>query len=1250
MANDQENPREDKDKFKRSWDPFLVKPVEDEEEKTSRFILGLNMLICSIVGLLVFACGFLSKSSLLLLIIMTGEDSLSLSNKPFGVLIVGTMLVTPNVLTFLKSTWKVTFSHSLNPPKKDLLVVCLVEALVALGSSVLTVVAMPHFNIISNIMILNSVCIIPSIMQLISRSRKPTWKISVPIFSIVFFIIGYIMFFIGYINTNILNIHIYLIIALFATICISLNWCENFLSFFDKFKFSYIAQKSNSRDVLYMCSSIVRILVTAIVVGSYVPIIGEDWTKLKAVPHHEVTLVIMLFCIQAVASVVCHWFGVVACKMHSVRRSFALPLISTTVAVTIAVGSIFAVQYKEAGQIIPKPENVSITVFCNHIALDDRSTIIQKLLLEVTNSLCQIMAFQNFSNIIIISLSGLFWYLGFVLCTFYVWTLKVQRIERTTQLFVRRLYEAAFIDQSMLLNTRVKPKNIVPDGTQNRPKDKVMIYLCATMWHETFDEMLKILTSMFRLDRYKSQKNKDTFDFEAHIYFDDAYTEDSLDQDGRKTKCVNSYVECLVTVIEEVHRVFTSEKKELFSSNNISNNIPQKIMVTPYGGRLCYTLPHGNLLYVHLKDKQRIRHKKRWSQIMYLYYLLGYKLYRKYSKKVENLGDKHEVELSFELEKEKANTYILALDGDTDFQPSALMLLVDRLKMYPHVGAACGRIHPTGMGPMVWYQKFEYAVGHWLQKSSEHVFGCVLCSPGCFSLFRASALMDDNVLKKYSTTATEATQYVQYDQGEDRWLCTLLLQQGWRVEYNAASDAYTNAPQEFQEFYNQRRRWGPSTMANTIDLLHSGGQTAKRNTSISYPYVLYQTITMASSILSPATVCLMIAGAFSVLFHWSNNISLVIAIAPPALYIGVCYLAKPSTQLSIAAVLSVIYAFLMTATFLCIINGMVKDNTFVTPTGIFLISMGLIYVITALLHPQEFSLLIYGLLYIICVPSGYLLLTIYSLVNMHIVSWGTRETVKPAEKKEEVVKAAKYKNTCKCLCWDVEIQIHDKNSKVIKESEKALDKNVEAENIQSQENGQEIKQEVNCVYEETWIKQLQMKSSYNVLNEENLVEEEVPFWNGVIKHYLEPIAEDKKKQEEIVKDLKSLRDKVTFLFFMINLLWIVATFFLEIIGSTISLKLPKVYPNGTVSSTELLYVEPIGFMFLLSFGALLLLQFLGLLYHRIYTLIHFIAYQETEGRGKGNPSLPAKDCKLLKSMIKEADENVYENPHAIHLD
>lgn len=66
---------------------------------------------------------------------------------------------------------------------------------------------------------------------------------------------------------------------------------------------------------------------------------------------------------------------------------------------------------------------------------------------------------------------------------------------------------------------------------------------------------------------------------------------------------------------------------------------------------------------------------------------------------------------------------------------------------------------------MVWYQLFEYAIGHWLQKATEHMIGCVLCSPGCFSLFRGKALMDDNVMKKYTLKSAEARHYVQYDQG-----------------------------------------------------------------------------------------------------------------------------------------------------------------------------------------------------------------------------------------------------------------------------------------------------------------------------------------------------------------------------------------------------------------------------------------------------------------------------------------------------
>lgn len=70
---------------------------------------------------------------------------------------------------------------------------------------------------------------------------------------------------------------------------------------------------------------------------------------------------------------------------------------------------------------------------------------------------------------------------------------------------------------------------------------------------------------------------------------------------------------------------------------------------------------------------------------MYLYYLLGYRLMLK-------VADKARRELLAE------NTYILTLDGDVDFQPECVHLLVDLMKKNRRLGAACGRIHPRGSG------------------------------------------------------------------------------------------------------------------------------------------------------------------------------------------------------------------------------------------------------------------------------------------------------------------------------------------------------------------------------------------------------------------------------------------------------------------------------------------------------------------------------------------------------------------------
>ena len=91
-----------------------------------------------------------------------------------------------------------------------------------------------------------------------------------------------------------------------------------------------------------------------------------------------------------------------------------------------------------------------------------------------------------------------------------------------------------------------------------------------------------------------------------------------------------------------------------------------------------------------------------------------------------------------------------------------------------------------------------------------------------------------------------------------------MLKQGYKVEYVAASDSLTYAPEGFYEFYNQRRRWSPSTIANILDLILDWKNVTKKNGDISKLYIVYQMFLMICSILTPGTIFLMILGSIPV--------------------------------------------------------------------------------------------------------------------------------------------------------------------------------------------------------------------------------------------------------------------------------------------------------------------------------------------------------------------------------------------------
>ena len=77
-------------------------------------------------------------------------------------------------------------------------------------------------------------------------------------------------------------------------------------------------------------------------------------------------------------------------------------------------------------------------------------------------------------------------------------------------------------------------------------------------------------------------------------------------------------------------------------------------------------------------------------------------------------------------------------------------------------------------------------------------------------------------------------------------------------------------------------------------------------------------------------------------------------------------------------------------------------NTLCYPTTVFFLFVSGTFVLGAVIHPQEFWCVIHGFSYYLAIPSMYMLLMIYSMCNLHVVSWGTREVKQtPTEKQME---------------------------------------------------------------------------------------------------------------------------------------------------------------------------------------------------------------------------------------------------------
>nr|QPN96974.1 chitin synthase 1 variant a [Riptortus pedestris] len=1333
----------------KGWDVFRVLPPKtDSGSMESQACLEFTVKILKIIAYLVtFAivlfCGVLAKGSVLFITsqlrpdrVVTycnkdlGRDKQFVVNLPpeervawswclllaFAIPEIGTLIRALRICVF--KSWR-------RPPFSDFLWVLAMESLHVAGLASLFLIVLPELDVVKGAMLTNCVCFTPALISLLSRNTKGCtsgsektevyMKALVDTVALVAQATGFVVWPIleGHHRPNLWLIPVTLFF-------ISCGWWENYVSKHSVLGFMRPLWKvkerlKKTRYFIYIFISTWKVICFFIFtlvarfyrgenVNHFFTLFSRGFSAHKiriteirptfatsslpdladVVPTGEIVDIdadyntaIYVLLIQIVAAYLCYIFGKFACKIVIQGFSYAFP-VNLTIPVTISL----------------------LIAVCG-LRHDDPCFF--------HGFIPDYLFFESppvyFLNDFITKQHAwiwLLWLLSQTWITLHIWTPKCERLATTEKLFVLPMYDSLLIDQSLGLNRRrEEEKDVKTEELAEREKDPdeyyetisvhtdassttpktvkksdgiTRIYACATMWHETRDEMMEMLKSILRMDedqcarrvaqKYLRVVDPDYYEFETHIFFDDAFEISDVNDDWAQ---VNRFVKLLVSTIDEaashVHETHIRIK-------------PPVKYPTPYGGRLVWTLPGKTKMIAHLKDKAKIRHRKRWSQVMYMYYLLGHRL----------------MELPISVERKEVmaeNTYLLTLDGDIDFQPHAVRLLIDLMKKNKNLGAACGRIHPVGSGPMVWYQMFEYAIGHWLQKATEHMIGCVLCSPGCFSLFRGKALMDDNVMKKYTIQSAEARHYVQYDQGEDRWLCTLLLQRGYRVEYSAASDAYTHCPEGFNEFYNQRRRWVPSTMANIMDLLMDYKATIRINDNISLPYIAYQFMLMGGTILGPGTIFLMLVGAFVAAFKIDNWTSFYYNIIPIMFFMLVCFTCKADIQLLLAQMLSTAYALVMMAVIVGTALQLGEDGIG-SPSAIFLIAMCGSMFIAAMLHPQEFWCIVPGTIYLLSIPCMYLLLILYSIINLNVVSWGTREVQvkktkkeleeerknaeeakkkarqntllgflqnvpqpgdneegsiefslaglfrcmfcthpKPIDEQQQLLRIAETLETLQKRLDGIEKAVDphsqvvvrkrtasasskDHNLVALSEEPAEDDKDSEDSDTASTDEPREVRNDDINPY---WIEDKDLKKGPVAFLSAN----EMQFWKDLLEKYLFPIDEDKDEKARIAKDLKGLRNSSVFGFFMINALFVLIVFLLQLNKELLHVKWPfGVKTNITYNevtqevliSKEYLQLEPIGLVFVFFFALIIIIQFVAMMFHRFGTISHILASTE----------------------------------------
>jgi len=191
-----------------------------------------------------------------------------------------------------------------------------------------------------------------------------------------------------------------------------------------------------------------------------------------------------------------------------------------------------------------------------------------------------------------------------------------------------------------------------------------------------------------------------------------------------------------------------------------------------------------------------------------------------------NLGKRRAI---IEAVRRSTSEIIVSVDSDVLVDPGALRQLVRRFTS-PRIAAVGGWVdvrnkHDTWLTRM---QTVQYWYAYFVMRNIERAFKQVLCTSGCLSAYRRSAL-----LALEPVLAGRALLGVPVKHGEDRFLCRQLVKAGYLTTLTLEARCQTFVPRTLGPYLSQQLRWRRS---NVVDYLGGLGHVWRLHPLIAINY------------------------------------------------------------------------------------------------------------------------------------------------------------------------------------------------------------------------------------------------------------------------------------------------------------------------------------------------------------------------------------------------------------------------------